>query len=36
MPAKDGNQDLSRFCAIACALSLYPEEFADFRAPLDA
>lgn len=35
MPASDGNQDLSRFCAIACALSLYPQEFADFRAPLD-
>lgn len=36
MPAKDGNQDLSRLCAIACALSLYPKEFADFRAPLEA
>ncbi len=36
LPAKDGNQDLARFCAIACALSLYPAEFTDFRAPLDA
>jgi len=36
MPARDGNQDLARFCAIACALRLYPGEFADFRAPLEA
>ena len=36
MPDRDGNQDMSRLCAIACALSLYPKEFADFRAPLDA
>ncbi|MEK0446689.1 MAG: hypothetical protein RLZZ399_2010, partial [Verrucomicrobiota bacterium] len=35
-PAGDGNQDLARFCAIACALRLYPEEFIDFREPLEA
>jgi hypothetical protein len=35
-PPSDGNQDLARLCAIACALRLYPEEFADFRPPLDA
>ncbi|CAN5886462.1 hypothetical protein BH11VER1_BH11VER1_06280 [soil metagenome] len=35
-PRKDGNQDLGRLCAIACALRLYPEEFASFRPQLDA
>ncbi|MEA3210367.1 MAG: hypothetical protein QOE70_3424 [Chthoniobacter sp.] len=35
-PMGDGNQDLARDCAIACALQLYPEEFANFRAPLEA
>ncbi len=34
-PRGDGNQDLGRRCAIACALALYPQEFESFRQPLE-